>query len=286
MNELRILIVEDSDADAKLLSIALSETRGKGIPVRAARACSSREAQQMLASDPFDIVLVNLDLPDTRGAVTLRRILRICSEAAVIVLAENDAGVSARWITEGAQDVVAKNQLEPQTLLRTMQHSLARQRLMRDFRRNAFVDSATGLLTRRSFRQIAAAITRNSGETWSVGRIRMQGMLKTMETAQAASIILELAEGLRAALPEGAWIARVGEDGAEVLSPTGAMALHAALEALSERLNKSFTRQRESQRLGCIFGVSEMAPGQPVEAAAEKAAIAMCENDIAFAAGA
>ena len=286
MNELHILIVEDSDADAKLLAMALSETRGRGIPVRAARACSSREAQQMLASDPFDIVLLNLDLPDTRGAVTLRRVLRICSDAAVIVLAENDAGISTRWIIEGAQDVLAKSQLEPQNLLRTMQHSLARHRLMRDFRQNAFVDSATGLLTRRSFRQIATAVTQNAGDTWSVGRIRLYGMLRTMETARAATIILELAEGLRAALPESAWIARVGEDGAEVLSPTGAMALHASLEALAEKLNKSFSRQRESSRVGCIFGVAEMTPGATVDLTAEKAAVAMCENDIAFAAGA
>jgi CheY-like chemotaxis protein len=286
MNALRILIVEDSDIDAKLLSVALSETRGKGIPVRAARACSSREAQQMLAGDPWDIVLLNLDLPDTRGAVTLRRILRICADAAVIVLTENDSGSSTRWITEGAQDVLAKNQLEPQSLLRTMQHSLARHRLMRDFRQNAFVDSATGLLTRRSFRQIATAVTQNTGDNWSVGRIRLQGMLRTMETAQATSIILDLAEGLRAALPEGAWIARVGEDGAEVLSPTGAMALHASLEALAEKLNRNFARQKESSRVGCIFGVSEMTPGSTVDMTAEKAAIAMCENDIAFAAGA
>lgn len=286
MNELRILIVEDSDADAKLLAVALSETRGKGIPVRSVRAYSSREAQQMLASDPFDIVLVNLDLPDTRGAVTLRRILRICAEAAVIVLTDNDSGISTRWIIEGAQDVLAKNQLEPQILLRTMQHSLARHRLVRDFRQNAFVDSATGLLTRRSFRQIAGAVTQNTADTWSVGRIRLQGMLKTMETAQAASIILELAEGLRAVLPEAAWIARVGEDGAEVLSPTGAATLHASLEALAQKLNRGFSRRRESSRVGCIFGVAEIAPRTSVDLAAEKAAIAMCENDIAFAAGA
>jgi len=107
-----------------------------------------------------------------------------------------------------------------------------------------------------------------------------------METTQAATIILELAEGLRAALPESAWIARVGEDGAEVLSPTGALALHASLEALAEKLNRSFSRQGKSTRVGCIFGVAEMTPGATVDLTAEKAAVAMCENDIAFAAGA
>jgi GGDEF domain-containing protein len=97
-------------------------------------------------------------------------------------------------------------------------------------------------------------------------------------------MVIDWAEGIRQAVPEGSLLARIAPDEGAVLSPTGALALHASLEVFAAKLNKRFFRRVELRDVKCVFGVAEMAGGSSLDPAVEKAAAAMCENDIALAA--
>jgi CheY-like chemotaxis protein len=179
MKTFRLLVVEHSDVDAELIETALSEIR---IPaIHAARAFSLQEARQRFVHKPFDAVLLDLDLPDSIGAATLHRILPVCGDAPVVIFSEDEPGFSSRWIAEGAQDVLQKAELEPGLLLRTLQHSIARHRIVKDLQRTAFVDPATGLLTRLGFFQLGNAATRYATSAWSVARLKLSGSSRVAE---------------------------------------------------------------------------------------------------------
>ncbi len=67
----RILYVEDDDANYRLVERALAVT-GR---YRVERAATAAEALERIAAQPYDLVLVDLDLPD-RSGLELGRSLR------------------------------------------------------------------------------------------------------------------------------------------------------------------------------------------------------------------
>jgi DNA-binding response OmpR family regulator len=77
----RVLLVEDDEGDAVLVEALLEDVAA---PVELSRARSLQEAEKLLPL--ADCVLLDLGLPDTTGLEGLRRLLRLSSPAAIIVL--------------------------------------------------------------------------------------------------------------------------------------------------------------------------------------------------------
>ena len=122
---LRSLMVEDNPGDADLLEHLLSQS---GAP-RHDVSCVARlsEALERIVSERFDIVLLDLGLPDSFGLVTLRTVLHSAARLPVIVLTGNDdeqAGLDA--IREGAQDYLVKGETDANLLARSIKYALER----------------------------------------------------------------------------------------------------------------------------------------------------------------
>lgn len=130
---LRILIVEDNPADARLLEAVLDETDGDGA---VHGACARPQVVGTLAAalaavqhTPFDVILLDPGLPDATGLSTVRRMRAAAPAAAVVVLSGHDdpaSGVEA--VAVGAQDALTKGRLDAAQLWRTIGHALERQR--------------------------------------------------------------------------------------------------------------------------------------------------------------
>lgn len=74
---MNLLLVEDNDEDAELLSHMLSQEH---IGTIAARAGSLQDARALLSdSNKIDLILLGLDLPDSRGLSTIMRIHSLTS---------------------------------------------------------------------------------------------------------------------------------------------------------------------------------------------------------------
>jgi CheY-like chemotaxis protein len=67
----KILLVEDNLADARLLADMFNEQDSHNIELT--RVETMREAEESLAEHTFDIMLIDLGLPDARGAEAVRR---------------------------------------------------------------------------------------------------------------------------------------------------------------------------------------------------------------------
>jgi serine phosphatase RsbU (regulator of sigma subunit) len=130
----RVLLVEDDEADAFLVRELLAET---DIPVDISWARSLAEAREQ-AADGFACVLLDLGLPDASGFDALRGVLDSAPDVAVLVLTgldDEQTGVDA--MAGGAQDYLVKGQVDGVLLGRSIRYARERKRLDIELRRLA-----------------------------------------------------------------------------------------------------------------------------------------------------
>ena len=130
-NPIRILLIEDNPADARFVVEMLKDAVAEGAPfafelVHAARLDA---ALKLLDKGGVDAVLMDLDLPDSRGFETFHRVRAKAPDVPAVVLtglADEDMGVRA--VKEGAQDYLVKGQVDGNILSRAVRYSVERQK--------------------------------------------------------------------------------------------------------------------------------------------------------------
>lgn len=131
---LKILLVEDSPADARLLWEMLRESAIKG-RFALDPAVTLKDAISQLSSKKFDLVLLDLMLPDSAGLDTFRAVHKACPDVPVVLLTGlSDENLAARAVREGAQDYLVKGQVDPAVLVRSMRYAVERHVAERSFK--------------------------------------------------------------------------------------------------------------------------------------------------------
>jgi CheY-like chemotaxis protein len=106
--ELRVLFIEDNPGDARLVEIMLRGQNGDGMGSVAYTIVHTDRLQDALrhvAEMQFDVVLLDLFLPDSDGMNTLRRLLGEVQRTPVIVMSGmKDGSMALQAVQEGAQD--------------------------------------------------------------------------------------------------------------------------------------------------------------------------------------
>lgn len=126
---LRVLLVEDDDGEALLVqeSVRDSSPRSALHPaIELTRVTTVTAALRALVDAPHDVVLLDLDLPDTCGLQTLQ-LLRQSTDRAIVViagLADEEAAIVA--LQNGAQEYLFKNELTPAVTLRALRYARER----------------------------------------------------------------------------------------------------------------------------------------------------------------
>jgi DNA-binding NarL/FixJ family response regulator len=181
---LKILLVEDDLQDEQLLLEAFIEIEENRqwcnwrtsiiVPVELLA-----EAVDCLSRDAFDVVLLNLSLPDSPALLdTFLEIYAVVPGTPIVVLAdEADENLAHRLLREGAQDVLVKPELECAPLARSIRYAIERQRRNQAVQAAAFVDELTGVLSCDAFLHVA----RNYIQLSLRGRVQM--LLATVEIA-------------------------------------------------------------------------------------------------------
>ena len=127
---LRALLLEDQPGDARLVREALPETPSRPVEVEWCQKLS--QAQERLARGGIDVVIADLNLPDSMGLDTLRALRTENPDVAIVVLtgAGEEETVGARAVREGAQDYLVKDGLDGRLLRRALSYAVERQRLL------------------------------------------------------------------------------------------------------------------------------------------------------------
>ena len=142
----QILLVEDNASDSLVLSHALASM---GFPMEGIlHAETLAAALQALGSTDPDLAIVDLGLPDSRGADTVRRIRRAAPEVPLLVVsAVADTEAALRSLQEGADDYLVKGSWDAHSLDRAIRYTRERRRLRSaELRRASEVERAEGQL--------------------------------------------------------------------------------------------------------------------------------------------
>lgn len=133
LEKARVLVIDDSPADANALETILADPEGGLFATTHARTLD--EGIAFLSSDGADIVLLDFDLEGEAGGLSgMDRIHTAAPGVAVVVLTSHDTDpdAAARVLQAGAQDYVVRGHLNDHPLQRVLLHAIERQRLMVD----------------------------------------------------------------------------------------------------------------------------------------------------------
>ncbi len=132
MNEkqLKILLVEDNPGDVYLIQELL---RTSGLHYLVERASTLSDAVNLAGCQDFDVVLLDLGLPDSFGLDTLRKFQALKLNAPVVVLTGlDDEEIAITTVKEGAQDYLIKSNLTGDNILRAIRYGIERKKLFRE----------------------------------------------------------------------------------------------------------------------------------------------------------
>ncbi|MGD0566394.1 MAG: PAS domain S-box protein [Candidatus Goldiibacteriota bacterium] len=125
--EMKVLIIEDSASDASLLTDKLREF--KNILCEITTAGSLKESSEMLESGLFDVIFLDLNLPDSRGIETFIKINKNRKESPVIIMtAETELETILKILNTGAQNYIIKGEESAVSLERTVLYSVEREK--------------------------------------------------------------------------------------------------------------------------------------------------------------
>ena len=135
---LDVLLVEDNPGDADLVREALSGLRAPRLEITVAESLG--EALAVLGDRSVDALLLDLNLPDSRGLDTLRGISEAAGDAAVVILTGMvDEELALEAVRGGAQDYLRKDEVTvtEAALLRVLLFAVERSRLQREVARGS-----------------------------------------------------------------------------------------------------------------------------------------------------
>ncbi len=121
-----LLLIEDDRADAVLAQELIADSVAE---IRVVWAPSMARAEEFLADERPDCVLLDLNLPDAIEFDAISRIAEWDGTLPVVVLTGlNDEQFGVRAVASGAQDYLVKGRVEPDMLRRTLLYAIERKR--------------------------------------------------------------------------------------------------------------------------------------------------------------
>ncbi len=124
---LRILHVEDDPFQVELMRTILQASLKE--PYDLVHEASLASALRRLKSDAFNVVLLDLGLPDSRGLATFTEVMECAPQCAIIVFTgTDDQEIAMRALQGGAQDYLVKGEVDRHVLVRAIHYASERKR--------------------------------------------------------------------------------------------------------------------------------------------------------------
>ena len=131
---IRVMLIEDNPGDALILSEMLKEIYDNEFEiVHFKRVDEGLEH----VNENFDIMLLDLNLPDSHGIITFNTMNKNAPDLPIIILTGlNDENLAINIVSEGAQDYLVKGQIDKQLLSRSIKYSIERKKIGIELRKS------------------------------------------------------------------------------------------------------------------------------------------------------
>ncbi len=231
-NRKNILLIEDDEIQKRLIEIALLGDSGpQEFRLESVKRLS--EGFMRLEQGGIDLVLLDLNLPDSEGIETFLKIHHQMPDVPVVILsAFNNDAFAREAIRKGAQDYLFKKETHPELLLRTIRYAIERNRLQTEIHqanarleRLALIDPVTELLNRRGLQEILVHEIQRARRKQSnllallIGLDNFKRINQTLGHTVGDVVLKEVAAKLREALRATDYAGRLAGDEFLILLP-------------------------------------------------------------------
>ncbi|HET7133424.1 MAG TPA: diguanylate cyclase, partial [Gammaproteobacteria bacterium] len=218
---MKILLVEDDADDAEFLRLSLSQHNGTAHVTRAGRLA---DAVTALDTGEFDVVLLDLNLPDGRGVECVDKIQAADAVLPIVVLSgQGDEDYAVEILNRGVQDYLVKWEGDGRIILRAIRYAIERKRAELRLNYLARYDALTHIPNRQYLcEQLGHATLRavRRGQTMALLLLDLDRFKTVNETLghEAGDMLLrEVVQRLTSSARDGDVLARLGGDEFAVL---------------------------------------------------------------------
>ena len=132
---IRILLVEDSPSDADILQGSLRQTHAGKFEFSWVESLEDGLAR--LGQETYDVLLLDLNLPDSSGPETFRRAQNAAPGMPVVVLTgSHDEAIGLAAVREGVQEYLIKGETDGRQIARAIRYAIERKQFLEQQRRS------------------------------------------------------------------------------------------------------------------------------------------------------
>ncbi len=129
-DHLNILVIEDSPTTMKMVEIWLADGLDSSYSMKPAEDLA--DGLKILAEDDIDVIVLDLNLPDSEGLNTFYAVRNKCGEVPIVIMSgDRDEEKAVTAVREGAQDYVLKGTIDSNQLTRPLRFAIERTRRQR-----------------------------------------------------------------------------------------------------------------------------------------------------------
>ncbi len=125
---MRIFLIEDNPVDALWLKRELGALPDE---FTVSEVQSLAEAKETLSTERYDVILLDLGLPDSNGLETFLEIQPVASDIPVVLLTGmDDRQLAIDAVAKGAQDYLVKGSADSHAVVRSLNYGIERHRIL------------------------------------------------------------------------------------------------------------------------------------------------------------
>jgi len=128
-----ILHFEDNPGDAVMIRDVLEDVGNIDFRIKLSERLN--DGLRQLTHSNTDIILLDLNLPDSKGIVTFEEVKKAAGNTPIIIMSGlSDENLALKAVKQGAQDYLVKGQVDANLLIRTIRYGIERQKLWTELR--------------------------------------------------------------------------------------------------------------------------------------------------------
>jgi len=128
---INILLIEDSPEDAVIIREMLRDT--PNIPFQLKHVNKLKKGFEVLFNNIYDVILLDLNLPDSWGFDTFIRTYDQAPETPIVILSGfDDEEIAVMAVREGAQDYMIKGEIDGKLLSRSIYYAIERKEIEKE----------------------------------------------------------------------------------------------------------------------------------------------------------